>query len=42
MPTYVLALPKIYQMTIKLSNDYKIYHHFPFQGLPKYSQIVLG
>jgi hypothetical protein len=26
-------------MTIKIPNGYKIYEHFPFQGLPKYPQI---
>jgi hypothetical protein len=34
---------KIYEMTIKLPNGQKIYHHFPFQGPPKYTQIgILG
>jgi hypothetical protein len=32
-------LPQHYQMAIKISNDHKIYQHFPYQGPPKFTQI---
>jgi hypothetical protein len=39
---FTTTLPKgyrIYQMTVKYSNDHKIYQHFPFSGPPKFTQI---
>jgi hypothetical protein len=33
---YLCIVHKIYKMTVRIPNGYKIYQRFPFQGLPKY------